>query len=224
MNLEDKYLKYLSILSQNGGARLDRESYSTHVDRWINQAPKIQYERLANEVRRRPDVLHNHPEGFAIWKDPMDGILRHEIKDEIVKHCVPSPHIDFLYTTIIFFIPPEVVPSVQKISGSVMLDLLKNEVTARCGSTAANYATLKTVVDLVNDFIESQDKSLSYNKERVESKLPSTYSNNIYNARANEYSNRNFVARSALENQKRFATNINQEFHPYPFPNGCNTN
>ena len=113
-----------------------------------------------------------------------DGIFTHVLKDESIDHPVPNPHHDFLYTTVTLVKLAGALDTnkteVQSISDSVMLDLLKKEVTARCSSTAANYATLKTVIDVLTNVITQPN-------------IANQYSQNIDNADANKATNKDFI-------------------------------
>ena len=98
--------------------------------------------------------------GIAIWrrdklKDTCFELI--ELLDESVPHCVPKPHRDFLYTSVKYEIPDEKVPEVTSLSGSVAYDPLKKLLRARCGSEAANIATLYLAVSIGNSRI-SLDK------------------------------------------------------------------
>ena len=192
----------------------DSANVIDHTSNFTNDLPRKAYINLRNEVNKEPDVVANTPNGMVIFNYPEKGILRHTLKDEEIHHCVPSKHVDFLYTTINFYLEPKVVPFVQAISGSVMIDLLKNEVTARCGGTGANYATLKTVIDLQEAITKGEIVS---RKE-----INKVYVANINNMKDNFTKNKNFVISRALMNQSKYAKEMSRDYHPFAFEQGCN--
>ena len=89
----------------------------------------------------------------AIWHQ-VDGFKRIEVKDEYVLHTSPAPHHDFVYCFIDLQVSPELATPLVESSGSILLDLLKNEVGARCGSLTANAVTLQYVIDVVEGNVE----------------------------------------------------------------------
>ena len=139
----------------------------------------------------------------------MDG-FRYVLRDENVPHCVPAPHIDFLYTYTYYYLDPLVIPTVQKISASVLIDLLKREIGGRCGSTAANYATLYTIINISQMVL-------------TKSKLPDIetyYSDNILNKDKNKERNKKFVINESIKNKLKYS-NLFLSYHPYNTPRGC---
>ena len=91
------------------------------------QKPVDYYINLVNKYGE-PQVIADVPGGICIWtRDQLRNTPFEEIvlRDEEVPHCVPANHIDFLYTYIRVYIPPEQINSVISISGSVNYDPLK---------------------------------------------------------------------------------------------------
>ena len=80
--------------------------------------------------------------------------------DEHIEHSFPADHIDYCYSTIKIpqiqakegksTINPELVGKFAGVTGSIIIDGLKGEATARCGDTLANDITLKFVLDCIN--------------------------------------------------------------------------
>lgn len=194
----NKYIKYktkyLHITKQTGG--------SNPINNWNNDLMDS-YKKLRDEVGKEPDYIVNQPNGQVVYLNPTNWIVEHVLRDEMVKHCVPSQHLDYLYTTVKIFIPANKVADVQSISGSVMLDLLKNTVTARCGGTGANYATLRTVVDVISG---------NYSREQISQ----MYKDNIKNLKNDREYNINLIKQYVLNN------NVQElQYHPFAFPEGC---
>ena len=86
------------------------------------------------------------------------------IIDEHIEHSFPADHIDFVYTMIKIpkiqakagrsTIEPDLVGKFAGVTGSIIVDGLKGEVTARCGDLVANDVTLQFVLDSINGKIE----------------------------------------------------------------------
>jgi hypothetical protein len=86
------------------------------------------------------------------------------IIDEHIEHSFPAPHIDYCYSTLKIpqiqakngksTIDPELVGKFAGVTGSIIIDGLKGEATARCGDTVANDITLQFVLDSINGKIE----------------------------------------------------------------------
>ena len=86
------------------------------------------------------------------------------IIDESIPHSFPADHIDYCYSTLKIpqiqakdgasTIEPELVGKFAGVTGSIIVDGLKGEVTARCGDLVANDITLNFVLDSINGKIE----------------------------------------------------------------------
>ena len=86
------------------------------------------------------------------------------IIDESIPHSFPADHIDYVYSTIAIpeiqakdgksTINPDLVGKFAGVTGSIIVDGLKGEVTARCGDTVANDITLNFVLDSIGGKIE----------------------------------------------------------------------
>ena len=105
--------------------------------------------------------------------------------DEYVDHDKPKQHFDFLYSYINIYVPPSKLYDVLSISGSVNYDPLKKELFARCGSFEANFATLRTVFNVIN------------NKK-------TEYGENINNKDDEIKDNEKYVMRQTIENRRKY--------------------
>jgi hypothetical protein len=82
------------------------------------------------------------------------------IIDESIPHSFPADHIDYCYSTIKIpqiqakdgksTINPKLVGDFAGVTGSIIIDGLKGEATARCGDTVANDVTLNFVIDCID--------------------------------------------------------------------------
>lgn len=80
------------------------------------------------------------------------------IRNELIAHQSPMPHVDFLYST--SKIPGLTAHRASKLahaSGSIMVDRLKNEVTARCGMNIKNQVTLSFAQDVAEGKHDDKD-------------------------------------------------------------------
>lgn len=176
---------------------------SNPINKWNHDLVKS-LNKLIKEVGRQPDYIVNQPNGLVCYNNPTSWIIEHVLRDEYVKHCVPKNHIDYLYTTVKIYVPPNKVPDVQSISGSVLLDLLKNTVSARCASTGANYATLRTVIDVIMG-----------NHTREE--ISQMYKTNLSNIWDDFDSNKEKIRKYVITHPVK-----ELQYHPFAFPEGCN--
>ena len=64
-------------------------------------------------------------------------------------YIVDLYHYDFVYSYIDLEIHEDLSDELAKCSGSILIDHLKNEVGARCGSLTANAVTLNFCLDVV---------------------------------------------------------------------------
>jgi len=183
------------------------EDKSADISNFKNDDAKKYYSTLVYVMGKPPDMIYNEANGMVLYRNPTDFILGHTLLDEAVEHSEPTPHIDFLYTTIHHYIPPDLVPIVQSVSGSVMVDLLKNTITARCGTLEANYATLKTVLEII------QKKSTDIEQTTAE------YIKNITNADIESDDNLKFIETEYNINKEKYKEEMKLNCHPYAFAN-----
>ena len=108
------------------------------------------------------------------------------IIDESIPHSFPADHIDYCYSTLKIpqiqakdgksTIDSDLVGKFAGITGSIIVDGLKGEVTARCGDLVANDITLNFVLDSINGKIEPTkdeygNRILSLKKEGIDEDL-----------------------------------------------------
>ena len=89
----------------------------------------------------------------SVWHNT-DGFKRIVCRDEYILHGSPAPHYDFIYCYVDLEVPEDLSDELAKSSGSILIDHLKNEVGARCGSLTANATTLNFVMDVVAGRVE----------------------------------------------------------------------
>lgn len=111
---------------------------------WNHEYP-VEFAIHLSDTFGQPDELTKFR---AVWYD-VDGFKRIVVKDEYILHGSPSPHYDFVYSYIDLKVPHDLAEPLANSSESIMIDFLKNEVGARCGSITANAVTINYVLDVV---------------------------------------------------------------------------
>ena len=107
----------------------------------------------------------------VIWKN-IGGFDTTWVLDEQIKHTHPMDHIDFVYSTLkIPGIKPEHVCIISQATGSIFIDMLKQEATARCHYLVKNAVSLGFVQDVVAGKITMEDSREEYGRRIL---------NNIY--------------------------------------------
>ncbi len=138
-----------------------------HLLSWNNTEPVAFVKSLTKKLGTPDELTDNR----VVWYNK-DGFKRIEVKDEYILHCCPAPHYDFVYSTIDLHVPKKYVRVLADSSESILLDLLKNEVTARCATLSANAVTLNYVLDVVSERVQGS-------KEEYESRIKSLYKNKL---------------------------------------------
>lgn len=87
-------------------------------------------------------------EGETGWENVL-GFTNLWVRDESIPHSFPKPHRDYVYSTREIRVNPKQAAVLAFVSGSIIVDQLKGEVHARCGTVYANATTLGFVEDLV---------------------------------------------------------------------------
>lgn len=123
-----------------------KESASDDVsyDNWDHKEA-VSYSQYLESHFGKPDEFTNEQ---TVWHN-IDGFKRVVCRDEYILHGSPKPHYDFVYSYIDLEIPEDLSDELAKCSGSILIDHLKNEVGARCGSLTANATTLNFCLDVV---------------------------------------------------------------------------
>ena len=137
------------------------------VSKWKNKKAQ-EYASVLIEKYGTPDVKGGE---MLLWED-VDLIdeekYQYKVKkvdklyiiDESIKHSFPAEHIDYCYSVLKIpqiqakdgqsTISPKLVGDFAGVTGSIIIDGLKGEATARCGDLIANDVTLNFVIDSIN--------------------------------------------------------------------------
>ena len=175
------------------------------LDKWDNNTAK-QYYDVIYSIYGFPYMTINKKGGLCVWK--RDTIPENDIhykivlKDEAIKHSLPKSHIDYLYSHVKMYIPPDKLNTVQTISGSIGYDPLKNEVYARCGSFSANFATLRSIFDVLND-------------------TRTDYKVNISNMDKEYNKNLSYIKKELKNNNDKYIKEMDLDCYPGAFPKEC---
>jgi len=137
------------------------------LSQWKNDEP-VEFVKGLTKKLGKPDELTEHR---AVWYNK-DGFKRIEVIDEYILHCCPAPHYDFVYSTIDLNVPKNFLKVLAESSESILVDLLKNEVSARCATLSANAVTLNYVLDVVSERVKGS-------KAEYEGRIKQLYKNKL---------------------------------------------
>ena len=137
------------------------------LQQWRNEEPVTFVKSLTKKLGQPDELTENR----AVWYDK-DGFKRIEVKDEYILHCCPAPHYDYVYSTVDLHVPKKFVRVLAESSESILLDLLKNEVSARCATLSANAVTLNYVLDVVSERVQG-------GKKEYEKRIKQLYKNKL---------------------------------------------
>ena len=156
--IQDAY-KELAQQRKRGGTK------SRGIDKDITEAKDVSYENWDHpesaEYSQYLEKTFGAPDEFTneqtVWHN-IDGFKRVVCRDEYILHCCPAPHYDFVYSYVDLEVPENLSDELANCSGSILIDHLKNEVGARCGSLTANATTLNFVMDVVAGRTEATEE------------------------------------------------------------------
>jgi hypothetical protein len=148
--------------------KLAAQSFHTQ---WKHGEPKKTAKQYV-DVFGKPDEIGK---GFAKWDDIANFGGPTIIKDEEIVHTKPVKHIDFVYSTRSIKVPARKVGVLAGASGSIIVDQLKSEVTARCHYLIKNAVTLGFVEDVVAGKIPDNRARLEYARRIKNNIYPSWF-------------------------------------------------
>lgn len=145
--------KIVNDVTQN--VLLEQKEISEALQSWEHEDAKKYVEKLYSYFGV-PEVLSEG--GYVEWKN-IAGFKRVSVRDEKVYHDFPKDHYDFVYSTKEIKVPSDLYSDFGGVTGSIIIDGLKKEVTARCGDIVANAVTLGFVEDVLdNDINPTKDE------------------------------------------------------------------
>ena len=150
----------------------EQQELESILDNWEHE-DAANYAKVLIEKYGEPD---EYSENQMTWRD-ISQFDETVVKDESVPHDSPKPHRDFVYSTIELEVPEELVQTFAAASESILIDRLKNTVTARCGDIEANAITLGFVQDVVRgeEPSDPEEAKEEYNGRILKGILPSWF-------------------------------------------------
>ena len=158
----------MKLLLENWRQYLNEEKDLSELDSWEHEDAK-EYAKKLIEDHGEPDVVTGK---MVLWEDGISEFDKVYVKDESIEHDSPKPHRDYVYSTMTIDVPEELMEAVAKASESIIVDQLKNEVTARCGDITANAITLGFVQKLVDGEIKPEDAAEEYKRHILDGIKP----------------------------------------------------
>ena len=133
----------------------------------------------AQELIDRYEEPDEFSESQMTWRN-ISQFDETTVKDESIPHNFPKPHHDFVYSTIEIEVPEELVSVFAHATESILVDRLKNTVTARCGDINANAITIGFVQDVISNKVsqEPEEAKKEYARRIIEGDLPDWFKEN----------------------------------------------
>lgn len=146
---------------------LEEANNASFFKNWENEEPVKFAMSLLQKLGKADELTDNR----VVWYNK-DGFKRIEVKDEYILHHSPLPHYDYVYSTIDLHVPKKFLRVLADSSESIIIDLLKNEVSARCAQLSPNAVTLNYVLDVVSERVIGS-------KEEYERRIKQLYKNKL---------------------------------------------
>jgi hypothetical protein len=121
------------------------------ISQWKPAAHKAAEQML--DAYGEPDEITSER---LIWHDNGPW-QRTEVVNEEIDHNFPMPHKDMLYQTINYSVPSHKVEDLAQFTGSIIVDRVKGELTARCDQEEANFLSLNLAHRIVQDELTAQE-------------------------------------------------------------------
>ena len=129
------------------------EARGGSIQDWQNEEPQ----KFARSLIKKWGQPDEETGSRATWYN-RDGFKRVVVQDEYILHCCPEPHYDFVYSTVDLHVPRKFLRTLADSYESILVDLLKNEVSARCATLSANAVTLNYVMDVVSGRVKGSSR------------------------------------------------------------------
>ena len=152
-------------------------SIDNALNKWKHKLPRDMLSEYINKFGQ-PDEMSAKS---ATWYK-IAGFDKTVIVDEEIGHDSPVDHIDFVYSTKKIRVKPLDVCVLSNSSGSILIDQLKGEVTARCHYIIKNAVTLGFVQDVVAGKISPGGARNEYAKRILNNLYPKWFNDPL-----NEY-------------------------------------
>lgn len=148
--------------------KLEEKKADDSIKNWIHEdAQKYALELI--EKYGEPDVVTDK---MVLWEEGISKFDKTYVLDESIEHCCPKPHRDYVYSTMTIDVPQDLMEPIAEASESIIVDQLKNKVTARCADIVANAITLGFVQKLVEGEIDPKDAKKEYERHIIDGIVP----------------------------------------------------
>ena len=128
--------------------------------------------QTASHLRKRLGPPDDETRDSWYWYLPAATIV---LRNEYIAHTFPRAHHDFVYTTAKTKLTAKQAARLPLVTGSIIVDGLKHEVTARCGDLTANAVTLS--------FVDDQSKLANASQAELKHEYARRILNSIVNKR-----------------------------------------
>lgn len=151
---------------QPQGQAQQQSKASQVIQNWKPEAKKAAQKVIEtygepDEVTDRRLVWHDN----APWK-------RTEVINEEIEHNFPMPHHDMVYQTVDYDVPVEKASELLEMTGSLIIDRVKGELTARCDKEEANFLSINLAHQIVEGEITSEEGREKYAQAMKDKKHP----------------------------------------------------
>lgn len=155
--------------------QVDEDALEKNLSKWKKKNPRDYVKKISEGYGRKPDGMTTN---MVEWSD-LGGFKRVWVKDEEIRHDFPSTHTDYVYSTRVIKATPEQVEILKSTSKSIMVDALKNEVTARCHFLIKNAVTLGFAEDVAKGKISKEEARKEYARRITNDVVPSWYNDKL---------------------------------------------
>lgn len=135
----------MKLILENWNKFLNEEKAKDLLSNWEHKDAADYAQELIDEYGEPDEPSENQ----MTWRN-ISQFDETTVKDESVPHEFPKSHRDYVYSTMEVEVPEELVSVFAHTTESILVDQLKNTVTARCGDINANAITLGFVQDVVS--------------------------------------------------------------------------
>ncbi len=136
------------------------------IENWKEEAHKAAQAML--QSYGPPDEITQER---LIWHDNGPWV-RTEVVNEEIPHNFPMPHKDMLYQSVYYDVPQEKVAELAEFTGSVLVDRVKGELTARCDKEEPNFLSINLSHRIIEGEINAQEARQIYAEAMREDQHP----------------------------------------------------
>lgn len=139
-----------------GQAQQQQRQARQVIRNWKPGAQKAA-QKMIEKYGEPDEVTHQR----VVWHDNGPW-KRTEVINEEIPHNFPMPHKDMLYQTIKYETPVEKADDLLEMTGSLIIDRVKGELTARCDAEEANFLSINLAHQIVQGEITPEEGRRKY--------------------------------------------------------------